>query len=100
MRTKSGRPGASMRSTSAPKSAKIIVAYGPGSRVEKSRILREAKGAVILKEVGLVKENRFLKTVLLAIMGDVLTCAGQLVVRGDNFYVKNHRPNRNKQRVT
>ena len=46
--TKSGRVGDSTLKTSAPKSASIIEAKGPGSNVEKSRIFNEDRIAGIL----------------------------------------------------
>ena len=44
----SGREEVSILKTSAPKSASVFEANGPGSSVEKSRIFKEESGADIL----------------------------------------------------
>ena len=45
---RSGREPETIRSTSAPRSASIIVPYGPGSSVVKSRIFNPFNGPAIL----------------------------------------------------
>ena len=44
----SGRKEVSTLKTSAPKSARVLEAKGPGSRVEKSKIFKEERGEGIL----------------------------------------------------
>jgi len=47
MAARSGREPETTRSTSAPRSASVIVAYGPGNSVVKSRIFNPFNGPAI-----------------------------------------------------
>ena len=53
-RTMSGRLGDSTRKTSAPMSASIIVAKGPGTRVVKSKIFKFSRARIIRTFIELV----------------------------------------------